>query len=63
MLMDTDVMVDIHRGFPPAVAWLGSLRTAPVALPGLVAMELLQGCLNAADQRRIEAFTGRFTLH
>ena len=38
MLLDTDVMVDILRGHPPAVAWLAGLGAMPVGLPGLVAM-------------------------
>ncbi len=44
ILIDTDVMVDILRRHGPAVAWLDSLGTAAVGIPGLVAMELLQGC-------------------
>src|SRR5262245_48918563 len=62
MLLDTDVMVDVLRGHPPAVAWLAGLAP-PIALPGLVAMELLQGCRNAAEQQRVERQIFRFTLH
>lgn len=43
MLLDTDVMVDYLRGHVPARIWLASYAQ-PIALPGLVAMELLQGC-------------------
>lgn len=63
MLLDTDVMVDILRGHPPAVAWLTSLGAMPVGLPGLVAMELLQGCRNLAEQQRLEKHLQRFTFH
>lgn len=63
MLLDTDVMVDILRGHPPALAWMATVRTTPIALPGLVAMELLQGCQNLADQRRLERQLQGFTLH
>lgn len=42
MLLDTDVMVDFLRGYGPAVNWL-TTTSSPIALPGLVAMELLQG--------------------
>ena len=62
MLLDTDVMVDILRGHPPAVAWLAGLGAMPVGLLGLVAMELLQGCRNLADQQRLEKHLQRFTL-
>ncbi len=63
MLIDTDVMVDILRQHPPAVAWLSGLGTAPVGLPGLVAMELLQGCASMADQQRVEKQIQRFSLY
>jgi predicted nucleic acid-binding protein len=63
MLLDTDVMIDILRGHPPAVAWLASLGTTSMGLPGLVAMELLQGCQNLPDQQSLEKQLLRFTLH
>ncbi len=63
MLLDTDVMVDILRGHPPAVAWLAGSGTIPIGLPGLVAMELLQGCRNLAEQQRLEKQLRRFALY
>jgi predicted nucleic acid-binding protein len=62
MLLDTDVMIDILRGHPPATAWLNGLATSPVGLPGLVAMELIQGCRNLVEQQRLERQLQRF-LH
>ena len=49
ILLDTDVAIDILRGFPPSVAWLQGLGTSVLGLPGLVVMELLQGCQNKPD--------------
>jgi predicted nucleic acid-binding protein len=63
MMLDTDIMVDILRGFPPAVAWLNALGATAVGLPGLVAMELLQGCRNRGEQQGVEAELHRFSLH
>jgi hypothetical protein len=54
ILVDTDVMVDIMRRHPPSVAWLDSLGTEVVGIPGLVAMELLQGCRNREEQQQLE---------
>jgi predicted nucleic acid-binding protein len=54
ILLDTDVMVDILRGFEPAIAWLNSLDEEEIGVPGLVAMELLQGSQNSREQRRLE---------
>lgn len=39
MLLDTDVVVDILRRHPPAVAWIARQAPTAAALPGLVAME------------------------
>jgi len=42
-------MIDILRRYEPAMAWLRALGSEELALPGLVAMELLQGCGNRTD--------------
>jgi predicted nucleic acid-binding protein len=63
MLLDSDVMIDILRGYPPAVNWLTALGATTVGLPGLVAMELLQGCRDRDEQKRVERQLERFTLH
>jgi predicted nucleic acid-binding protein len=54
ILVDTDVMVDVMRRHAPAVTWLDSLGTEAIGIPGLVAMELLQGCRDREEQRRVE---------
>jgi predicted nucleic acid-binding protein len=50
-LVDTDVLIDIQRGHPPALAWFTSLTTLP-AVPGLVVMELIQDARNANEVRQ-----------
>ena len=50
ILLDTDVMIDLLRQYPPAVAWLDSLGSEEIILPGFVAMELIQGCRDKAEQ-------------
>lgn len=54
ILLDTDVMIDLLRRYPPAVAWLESLGDEEIRLPGFVVMELLQGCRNKAEQDKLE---------
>lgn len=56
ILIDTDVMVDIIRRHASAVAWLDLLEAGVIGIPGLVAMELLQGCRNREEQQRLESF-------
>ncbi len=63
MLLDSDVMIDVLRNHPPAVAWLSGLGNTLVALPGFVAMELLQGCPNLAEQQRVQRRIARFLVY
>jgi predicted nucleic acid-binding protein len=35
ILLDTDVMIDVLRRYPPAVAWLESLGNEEIRLPVL----------------------------
>jgi predicted nucleic acid-binding protein len=62
MLLDTDVLIDFLRAYPPAVAWLTNY-SSPIGVPGLVAMELIQGCHNLPEQQRVERELRRFLIH
>lgn len=48
ILVDSDVMIDILRQYKPALDWLKMLNNEEIGIPGLVAMELIQGCRNRA---------------
>ncbi len=50
-LLDTDVLIDVQRGHPSAVAWFSTLTDLP-AVPGLVVMELLQDARNSKEVRK-----------
>jgi tRNA(fMet)-specific endonuclease VapC len=54
ILLDTDVMVDVLRGHEPALAWLKESGEQEIGLPGLVVMELLQGCQNLRQQKDLQ---------
>lgn len=45
ILLDTDIAIDVLRRHPPAMAWTGSVHDS-ICLPGIVALELYQGCHN-----------------
>ena len=49
-LVDTDILIDIQRGHPPALAWFAGLDELP-AVPGFVVMELVQDARNADEVR------------
>jgi predicted nucleic acid-binding protein len=50
-LVDTDVLIDVQRGHPPALAWFAGLTDLP-GVPGFVVMELIQDARNAREVRR-----------
>jgi predicted nucleic acid-binding protein len=49
-LLDTDVLIDIQRGYVPAIAWFASLNEVP-SVPGFVVMELVQDARNKQQVR------------
>jgi hypothetical protein len=51
-LLDSDILIDIQRGHPPALAWFSSLSEVP-SVPGLVVMELLQDANNLQQMHRV----------
>lgn len=63
ILLDTDVMVDVMRRHPPATDWLALLGTEAVGIPGLVAMELVQGCRDRREEQQVEAILRPYVLY
>lgn len=60
-VLDTDVLINIQRGHPPAVAWFAGLTERP-AFPLLVVMELLQDAANKAQVDKALALVGPLTV-
>jgi len=56
-------MVDIMRRYNPARVWLDSLGTEVIGIPGLVAMELMQGSRDRQEQQRVENILRPYTLY
>ena len=55
ILLDSDVMIDLLRQYPPAVKWFGTLEDEEeIILPGYVVMELIQGGRNKTEQARLQ---------
>ena len=50
-MVDTDVMIDVQRNHPPAIAWFTGLTAVP-EIPGFVVMELIQDARNAHEVRQ-----------
>jgi predicted nucleic acid-binding protein len=62
ILVDTDILIDVMRKYPPALQWLGSLSEEEILVPGYVAMELVQGCRNKAEQDTVLRELRKFHL-
>jgi predicted nucleic acid-binding protein len=50
LVLDTDVLIDVQRGYTAALAWFAGLAEVP-SVPGLVVMELIQGAHDARQVR------------
>jgi len=55
ILLDSDVLIDLLRKYPPAVSWFDFLHEdEELAVSGYVVMELIQGCRNKEEQERVQ---------
>ena len=55
ILLDSDVMIDLLRQYPPALKWFDTLDDREeIVLSGYVVMELIQGCRNRAEQTKVQ---------
>lgn len=62
LLLDTDVMIDILRGYDPALQWLDTASEESIVLPGFVVMELIQGCENYNERDLLLRETEEFRI-
>lgn len=60
-LLDTDVLIDIQRGYTPAIAWFASLSEIP-SIAGFVAMELIQDAKNKQQVRKALQLVAPLTI-
>ncbi|HEX5715974.1 MAG TPA: PIN domain-containing protein [Thermoanaerobaculia bacterium] len=51
LLLDSDVLIDVQRGYAPAVTWFSGLSELP-SVPGFVVMELIQDASNSQQVRQ-----------
>lgn len=62
ILLDTDIMIDLLRGYPPAVAWINRVQYETVTLPGFVVLELLDGCSSQQETDRLLGFLASYRV-
>jgi predicted nucleic acid-binding protein len=61
-LLDTDVLVDIQKGHPPAIVWMRQLTLADFAVPGAAVLELLAGSRNGNELQKSSDFVSRLQV-
>jgi len=53
-LLDTSILVDVLRGYTEARDWIDSIAEAHRFKSVITAADLIAGCRNRAEQRKIE---------
>ena len=48
-LLDADIVIDLQRKHPMALAWYSRLNPAEIGVPGIVAMEMIQSARNRRE--------------
>jgi predicted nucleic acid-binding protein len=53
-LIETSILVDLLRGYPPARSWIDGLTPGEAAISVVTAAELIAGCRNQREQKLVE---------
>jgi predicted nucleic acid-binding protein len=61
-ILDTSVVVDLLRSFPPATEWLAKLGRQRVGLTPVVWMETVQGATDKGKRAQAIRFMSRFRI-
>lgn len=61
-LLDTSILIDLARKFPPALAWFVNQQNSVFGVSTMAYMEMMTGDENKIAQRRTRVFLERFDL-
>lgn len=61
MIVDTDILIDVQRGYAPALTWFSRLEDLP-NVPGFVVMELVQDAKSSELVRTTLKFVAPLTI-
>jgi predicted nucleic acid-binding protein len=62
ILLDTDVLIDLLRGYPPALEWAESLAQQKPVTTGFSALEILDGCSGRKQTDEMLDFLAQFEI-
>lgn len=60
--LDTNVIIDILAGYPPAIRWFNSVKSQQLAIHPVVWMEVVRGSRNRSEQVKITGFLSQFSI-
>lgn len=61
--MDTDILIDVGRDIPEAIAYLNQLESqSTVVVSTIVQMELIIGCQTKSELRKVDRFLERYEI-
>jgi len=61
-ILDTSVLIDLLRGFPPATNWFAGLRRQRLAITPVVWMETVQGATDREKRAQAIRFLRQFRI-
>ena len=62
-IIDTDILIDTSRNKSEAIDYLQNLQaSSTLAISAVTQMELIVGCTNKADLRKVENFLQQFSI-
>jgi predicted nucleic acid-binding protein len=61
-ILDTSILIDLLRGFPPAEEWFATLGRQGVAITPVVWMETVQGATDRVRRSQAIRFLRRFRI-
>jgi predicted nucleic acid-binding protein len=63
VLVDTDIFIDVGRDVSKAIEYLQELESNfNIVVSAIVQMELIVGCQNKNELRKVERFLGRYEI-
>jgi len=62
-LLDSDVMIDILREYLPTLRWLRTVSDEEFGLPGIVALQLMEGCRDKRAMQRLQKQLGPYRVY
>ena len=61
-LLDTNILIDVLRGYPPAIQWIQNNAPTRIGIPSFVRMEMVLGADNKTEQQRVIKLLKPFPL-